>query len=85
MTSLQPRAPYTSEELEQLYPKGLQLQLVQIVSENTLLYILPIVTANSVPRLASPSWYRQNLLMLGSHNTYELQANEVQSLLDLRM
>lgn len=35
MTSLQPRAPYTPEELERLYPKGLQLQLVQIVSQYT--------------------------------------------------
>ncbi|KAI9755929.1 MAG: hypothetical protein M1815_004477 [Lichina confinis] len=31
MTSLQPRSPYTKEELAQLYPKGLQLQLVQVL------------------------------------------------------
>ncbi|KAE9989713.1 hypothetical protein EG327_002355 [Venturia inaequalis] len=31
MTSLQPRNPYTPEELERLYPKGLQLQLVQVL------------------------------------------------------
>ena len=31
MTSLPPRGPYSEEELEKLYPKGLQLQLVQIV------------------------------------------------------
>ncbi|KAF2660019.1 phosphoglycerate mutase-like protein [Lophiostoma macrostomum CBS 122681] len=30
MTTLQPRKPYTSEELAQLYPKELELQLVQI-------------------------------------------------------
>jgi hypothetical protein len=32
MTTLQPRKPYTQEELAQLYPKELELQLVQIVS-----------------------------------------------------
>lgn len=32
MTTLQPRPPYTQEELEKLYPKELQLQLVQVVS-----------------------------------------------------
>ncbi len=31
MTTLTPREPYSKEELETLYPKGLQLQLVQIV------------------------------------------------------
>ncbi|KAI5289441.1 hypothetical protein KEM54_003857 [Ascosphaera aggregata] len=30
MTSLQPRPPYTQEELEKLYPKELQLELVQV-------------------------------------------------------
>ncbi|KAJ9231396.1 hypothetical protein DTO169E5_8008 [Paecilomyces variotii] len=30
MTSLVPREPYSKEELERLYPKGLQLQLVQV-------------------------------------------------------
>ncbi|PGH26469.1 hypothetical protein AJ80_01782 [Polytolypa hystricis UAMH7299] len=30
MTSLVPRAPYSKEELEKLYPKGLELQLVQV-------------------------------------------------------
>lgn len=39
MTSLQPRAPYTQEELERLYPKGLQLQLVQIVRQHITLLI----------------------------------------------
>lgn len=33
MTSLVPREPYSKEELERLYPKGLQLQLVQVVSD----------------------------------------------------
>lgn len=32
MTTLTPREPYTPEELERLYPKGLKLQLVQVVS-----------------------------------------------------
>lgn len=32
MTTLIPRAPYSDEELRQLYPKNLELQLVQIVS-----------------------------------------------------
>jgi len=31
MTSLHPRSPYSPEELRQLYPEGLQLQLVQIL------------------------------------------------------
>jgi acid phosphatase len=31
MTSLQPRPPYTAEELQKLYPKGLELQLVQVL------------------------------------------------------
>lgn len=31
MTTLVPREPYSQEELERLYPKGLQLQLVQVV------------------------------------------------------
>lgn len=32
MTTLIPREPYTKEELQKLYPKGLELQLVQVVS-----------------------------------------------------
>lgn len=31
MTTLQPRPPYSDEELRHLYPKNLQLQLVQVV------------------------------------------------------
>lgn len=31
MTTLKPREPYSPEELAKLYPKGLQLQLVQVV------------------------------------------------------
>lgn len=31
MTTLIPREAYTKEELEKLYPKGLELQLVQVV------------------------------------------------------
>ncbi|KAI9055497.1 hypothetical protein LZ554_000448 [Drepanopeziza brunnea f. sp. 'monogermtubi'] len=31
MTTLQPRAPYSQEELQKLYPKGLELQLVQVL------------------------------------------------------
>lgn len=31
MTTLIPREPYTPEELANLYPQGLQLQLVQVV------------------------------------------------------
>jgi acid phosphatase len=31
MTTLQPRAPYSQEELKKLYPEGLQLQLVQVL------------------------------------------------------
>lgn len=32
MTTFVPRPPYTREELEQLYPRSVQLQLVQVVS-----------------------------------------------------
>ena len=35
MTTLVPRPPYSKEELDELYPKGLKLQLVQVVSRNT--------------------------------------------------
>lgn len=31
MTTLQPRGPYSQEELRKLYPEGLQLQLVQVL------------------------------------------------------
>ncbi|KAG0652150.1 putative acid phosphatase [Hyphodiscus hymeniophilus] len=31
MTTLQPRGPYSPEELKKLYPEGLQLQLVQVL------------------------------------------------------
>ncbi|KAH7418353.1 histidine acid phosphatase-like protein [Cadophora sp. MPI-SDFR-AT-0126] len=31
MTTLQPRGPYSQEELQKLYPKGLDLQLVQVL------------------------------------------------------
>lgn len=31
MTSLQPRGPYSQAELEKLYPKGLRLELVQVL------------------------------------------------------
>ena len=36
MTSLTPRPPYSPEELKALYPKELQLQLVQVVSRAAL-------------------------------------------------
>jgi hypothetical protein len=32
MTTFVPRAPYTKDELSQLYPQELELQLVQVVS-----------------------------------------------------
>jgi hypothetical protein len=32
MTTLIPREAYSPEELQRLYPKGLKLQLVQVVS-----------------------------------------------------
>jgi acid phosphatase len=35
MTTLEPRGPYSSEELQKLYPKDLELQLVQVVSHIT--------------------------------------------------
>ena len=33
MTTLIPRGPYSEEELAQLYPKELKLQLVQVVCQ----------------------------------------------------
>lgn len=33
MTTLVPRPPYSKEELDELYPKSLRLQLVQVVSQ----------------------------------------------------
>lgn len=41
MTSLIPREPYSKEELDKLYPKGLKLQLVQVVCVDPP-YSLPI-------------------------------------------
>lgn len=41
MTTLTPRKPYSPEELEQLYPKGLKLQLVQVVSFKKLFQLFP--------------------------------------------
>ncbi|EEH38808.2 hypothetical protein PAAG_08535 [Paracoccidioides lutzii Pb01] len=43
MTSLVPREPYSKEELQKLYPEGLQLQLVQVVNE------LPSLLAFKIP------------------------------------
>ena len=37
MTTLVPRPPYSPDELDRLYPKKLNLQLVQIVSPTLLL------------------------------------------------
>lgn len=31
MTTLTPRTPYSQEELNKLYPKGLELRLVQVL------------------------------------------------------
>lgn len=31
MTTLEPRPPYSQEELDKLYPKNLELQLVQVI------------------------------------------------------
>jgi acid phosphatase len=38
MTTLVPREPYSKEELEKLYPKELQLQLVQVVCDEIQTY-----------------------------------------------
>lgn len=38
MTTHVPRASYTQEELDKLYPKELELQLVQIVRELVVLH-----------------------------------------------
>jgi hypothetical protein len=42
MASLRPRPPYSEEELEKLYPKNLELQLVQVVCSSLLLDIFLI-------------------------------------------
>ena len=44
MTSLIPRGPYTEEELKRLYPKGLQLQLVQVVRNSPFTYMANAAT-----------------------------------------
>lgn len=48
MASLEPRGPYSEDELEKLYPKELQLHLVQIVG----LYRVFLVDDFPVSRLA---------------------------------
>jgi hypothetical protein len=45
MTTLQPREPYSPEELRKLYPEGLQLQLVQILLRHGVKYQLIKSTA----------------------------------------
>jgi len=51
MTTLVPREPYSREELGSLYPKGLQLQLVQIVSSRySLLFAIVVVAFMSALR-----------------------------------
>ena len=44
MTTLVPRPPYSKAELDELYPKSLQLQLVQVVSHTNFIRC-PSVTA----------------------------------------
>lgn len=45
MTTLVPRPPYSKEELDELYPQGLQLQLVQVVSQNNFIrFQIPCVS-----------------------------------------
>lgn len=43
MTTLIPREAYSAEELQRLYPKGLKLQLVQVVSWGTLVSRVGVV------------------------------------------
>lgn len=52
MTTLTPREPYSPEELEQLYPKGLKLQLVQVVSPEP----HPSTRQPELIRPVPPSW-----------------------------
>lgn len=54
MTTLTPRPPYSQQEIEQLYPKHLQLQLVQVVctSHRQLRQLLLIAIGTT----ASPPW-----------------------------
>jgi acid phosphatase len=51
MASLRPRPPYSQEELEKLYPKNLELQLVQVVRDSRSVDIFRIDKS-----VASSSW-----------------------------
>lgn len=44
MTTLTPRPPYTPDELDRLYPKTLQLRLVQIVRYMVYLGVSPLLS-----------------------------------------
>ena len=52
MTTFVPRAPYTKEELSQLYPQELELQLVQVVSLSIIIDLC--LCTDTV--LAPPPW-----------------------------
>ncbi|TQB71565.1 hypothetical protein MPDQ_007423 [Monascus purpureus] len=54
MTTLVPREPYSQEELERLYPKGLQLQLVQVFLRHGERTPVSSRFQNAFPRL--PGW-----------------------------
>ena len=67
MTTHQPRKPYSPEELVQLYPKELELQLVQIVSHPLLLIKDSTKLPKFCPRIMAADCALQ-LLRHGSPN-----------------
>jgi hypothetical protein len=70
MTTLIPRRFYSQEELDKLYPKELELQLVQIVRPiPPLLLVLPLIaTTATPPRLGfSTSTYLMCILLTGGY------------------
>ena len=86
MTTFVPRAPYTKEELEQLYPKSLELEFVQIVGYCLVLSIVThvgkVLTARLLP--ASQTWYiNQPIAQPCSANI--VKENDHLSLLDFKM
>ncbi|KAJ4360348.1 uncharacterized protein N0V89_000910 [Didymosphaeria variabile] len=72
MTTFVPRAPYTKEELAQLYPQELELQLVQVVSTSNLKekWHNPLRFLESNFTLATSSWsgIQSRPILHDSHN-----------------
>lgn len=60
MTTLNPREPYSPEELERLYPKNLKLELVQVVSHGIRNLSGGAAVANYYIPAVLASWYGLN-------------------------